>query len=316
MSHVCGTRVGYKRKADNGLKPRSSGSSQHLMRCLGDSGGPTLCWAPEAGSSSRVKRRCGICRLTRRPRIWPTYTRLGFGHWQTGDLTEALDATDHAIRLVADRHMPASRRFADILDLRGSVLLTQGKFDKARAAFSEAYDIFRLIGHEHGMARSHGNLAEVEFACGNAATALALINEVAGIFSKLRFASRLATCRVNAAAYQLALGEIDAAESAAEALRLAQRTQDTPLIAIATRQVATVLALRGQARSAALLIGYVDKWYEVEGSQRERSEQKIYEMLVTSLSAQLVETEQKSLMKHGSRLTEKEAANAALSLVD
>jgi hypothetical protein len=57
----------------------------------------------------------------------------------------------------------------------------------------------------------------------------------------------------------LALGEIDAAESAAEALRLAQRTQDTHLIAIATQQVATVLALRGQARSAALLIGYVDK---------------------------------------------------------
>jgi hypothetical protein len=48
-----------------------------------------------------------------------------------------------------------------------------------------------------------------------------------------------------------------------------------------------------------------DKWYEVEGYQRERSEQKIYEMLVTSLSARLVETEQRSLMVHGSRLTER-----------
>jgi hypothetical protein len=56
--------------------------------------------------------------------------------------------------------------------------------------------------------------------------------------------------------------------------------------------------------------------YEVEGYRRERSEQKIYEMLVTSLSAQLPETEQRSLMVYGSRLTEKEAANAALSLVD
>lgn len=240
------------------------------------------------------------------------YFTLGFGLFQVGRLAEALTATDRAMAFMVDSGLAHTRRFADTVDTRANVLLSQGRYDEARAAFGESYNVFVLLNEEHGMARTQGNLAELEFACDNPGRALELADRAAAVFERFGAVARLATARVNSAAYQLVLGKIDqACESALDALDLARRAQDTLLTSIAVQSLATVLALRDHPQRSAVLLGYVDTWFENQGYMREFSEQKIHDVLMASLSSKLSPPEIAAFGQTGSLMTEEQAVEAA-----
>lgn len=242
------------------------------------------------------------------------YVHFAMGLWQVGRLAEAFDATCEALRLISESGMRQTLRFADILDLKANILLAQGAFEDARRTFVDAHELFRILADGYGAARTQGGLAELEFACGNVDAAIVLVDEAALTFERVGSKTRLATARVNAAAYRLTLGEVYAAGmDAVDGLELALRAQDKPLIAVAIQQIAFVLALRGRAKPAALLTGYVSAWYEGEGYQRERTEQLIYDKLMASLAETLAVDELDRLARHGAMLAESNAVEAARS---
>ena len=240
------------------------------------------------------------------------YFTLSFGLFQVGRLQEALTATDRAMTFMIDSGLAHTRRFADTVDTRANVLLALGRYDQARLAFGESYNVFALLNEEHGMARAQGNLAELEFACDHADRALELTDQAATVFERFGAVARLATARVNGAAYMLVLGKIEqACETALEALDLARRAQDTLLSSVAVQRLATVLALRDQPKRSAILLGYVQMWFETEGYVREASEQKIHDLLMTSLSSQLSPADIQALEHTGSLMSEEQAVEAA-----
>jgi tetratricopeptide (TPR) repeat protein len=157
-----------------------------------------------------------------------------------------------------------------------------------------------------------GNLAELEFMCGFTERALELLDRAGEMFEELNATSRLATARVNSAAYRLTLGKIDQAYAdAIDALSLAQRAQDSPLISIALQHVATVLALEGESKRSAIIMGYVDNWFEHEGYRREPCEQQLYDILRSSLTSHLSQSEIERFAALGITLSEARALDLA-----
>jgi hypothetical protein len=120
---------------------------------------------------------------------------------------------------------------------------------------------------------------------------------------------------VNSAAYLLVLGDIDGARVAAgQALALERRAQHSMNAAITTQHLATVAALRSGSRRAARLCGYVDAWYRSEGCERDTTERRTYEILLTALHEKLTDAEIEALAAEGALLSEDQAVAEALAM--
>jgi hypothetical protein len=158
------------------------------------------------------------------------------------------------------------------------------------------------------------NMAELEFGAGDSTRALEFAREAASA-AQLAHVKRLEiAARANAAAYELVLGNIEGARgSAREALELARGAHSMDA-AIAIQHLATVAARTGDAISGARLRGYVDAWYRNEGCERDLTERRTYELLMTALRERLSEAQIEALDLEGSALSEEEAALEALAV--
>jgi predicted ATPase len=234
---------------------------------------------------------------------------LAFGLWQVGDLSGAALVAERASLLFTAAGLHESRVRADAVDTRANILRAVGENREARALFAEALAILTKLDDEWGAASIRGNLAELEFAAGNTDRAIELVQGAATVFRSFGVPSREAIALVNAATYQLDRGDIDDAHNAALiGLDLARRADDKPVVAVALQNLAAVSALRGDARAAARLIGYVDEWFRAEGYERDASERRISELVAKTLSARLSESEVQELLTAGAELSEEQAA--------
>ncbi|MBV9646233.1 MAG: hypothetical protein JO043_02080 [Candidatus Eremiobacteraeota bacterium] len=133
--------------------------------------------------------------------------------------------------------------------------------------------------------------------------------------SRLRSTQLEATALCNAAAYRLALGEIDEAHAAArQSLALALRAQEERIVPIAILHHAAVAAMRGDPRRAARFLGYVDGWFEREHYARELTEQRTRELVIAKIEDALTPSEMTLQMSEGKHLSDEAAAGEALAL--
>jgi hypothetical protein len=179
--------------------------------------------------------------------------------------------------------------------------------------FADCIALDEALGDGERAAVERLNLAELDFADGQVASALLNIDRSLEVIGGRQTRAE-ATALLNAAAYRIVLGELSPALEAATAVLKITRRIGAPLSrAFAIQHLATVAALRGDARSAARLVGYVDACLAGEGVAREPTELRTFDILRSSLSERLAAAEQDALIAAGRKLSEREAIELALS---
>lgn len=199
------------------------------------------------------------------------------------------------------------------LNQLASIPQRHSDFSTERKLFSQALAGLTCLGDNPGAAVVLGNLAELEFAAGDPAQALRLLDDALALMSLEKPAVR-ALWRSNSAAYRIALGDaLGAREAACEALRL-DRQDHRELGPWALQHLALIEALHGDARCAARLLGYVDVRYDELSMQREPTEKWSHDKLIAVLREHLSEEAIGALAAEGAVWSEDRALAEALDL--
>jgi hypothetical protein len=172
---------------------------------------------------------------------------------------------------------------------------------------------YRAMRDESGEAMVLGNVAELEFFCGNPDEALRAVNNSLDINLRGRNSSYIATSYLNGAAYRLALDDLPGAlQYAREGLRAARQVRNELGIAIALQHYALLAALAKEGRRAAQLLGYANARYDDLENRRENTEQWGYDRLLATLRATMSEDEIAQLLAEGATWPEDRAVEEAL----
>jgi predicted ATPase len=237
---------------------------------------------------------------------------LGVGYRQTARFEHAELTLRRALELYRDSGLSHSILYGIGTGYHASVLAILGRRDEARAAFSSAIALEEAAGDRERAAAERLNLAEMEFVDGNIVEALAQTETSLAALDG-RHEAALVTASLNAAAYLIVLGDYDRAEHAARAaLAHARRASFRMWTIIAVAHLATLRALAGDVRRAALLLGYVEAAYTAEGSAREPTERATFDILTRALAGRLTPADKSRIEACGAALADEDAAAIAL----
>jgi predicted ATPase/class 3 adenylate cyclase len=182
-----------------------------------------------------------------------------------------------------------------------------GKTEEARRYYAEALGIARAQGDDRLRSIIVGNLAEVEFAQGDATRALELGREASEIVGASQYIPFN-----NLAAYLLSLDRAEEARVAARtALRNSRDAQVRGHVAISIQNLAYVASVKGDPRLSARLLGYATKALERHEFTSEYTEQTTNDRLRERLRQALNADELAQLFKDGEGLTEDQAVEEA-----
>jgi len=185
----------------------------------------------------------------------------------------------------------------------------------SRELYSQELAVYKALGDEASTAGPLGNLAEVAFGDGRYAEALRLGSEALEIWLRGRNATDLAISYGNLASYRIALQDLEGArDDAREALRWARQAQAAVYISIVLQHLSLLGALRGDIRSSAKIIGYVNAQFKELGCERQTPEARGYERLLALLREELNESEIEQFMVEGAAWSEDHAVEEALKV--
>jgi predicted ATPase/DNA-binding XRE family transcriptional regulator len=162
-----------------------------------------------------------------------------------------------------------------------------GDLEADRVLGWEAMRLHRAAGCERLAARDMPNLAETEFAAGNAESALQLVLEAATVLRSQRDGAYLGSALGNASVYAMALDRLGEARAYAnESLRLMVEARSGLRAIWAVQHLA---ALDNDHVRAAHLLGFVEEQLAQVGVGREFTERYSYERLRKTLESALGE---------------------------
>jgi predicted ATPase/class 3 adenylate cyclase len=238
---------------------------------------------------------------------------LGRGLLLMGQLEKASETNAHA--LAAMREVGDKPGIATCLARHASIQLSRRDVNAGRRLCAEALAAYKVLDDEAGTAIVLTNLAELEFMDGQAEQALKFAGEALEIHARGKNAVMSARDHTNIAAYRIALGDLPRArEAAREGLRGARLARRALGIAIGLQHLALIAALRGEVRSAAQLVGYVNAKYKELGSEREYTEKWGCEKLLATLRENLSDAEITKSSAVGEAWSEDQAVEEALNL--
>lgn len=222
---------------------------------------------------------------------------------------DAEQALSEAEQLFGPDPLPNQR--ARILSIRGYIARLVGDHPASLAINRELRSVYRRLGNESGELRATLNYAESLHAFGKTASAIAVVGEVSDREVADRETHGLLAA--NLAAYHAAAGDAEAAfASGRRAIELLAAGRGTGAVATAIGHLALAHALRGDAKRAALLLGYWDASSDALGVTREFTERTTYEQLVILLGQRLSAGERETVRKAGAVLSPQDAIAEAL----
>jgi len=194
--------------------------------------------------------------------------------------------------LLSAQRLDNRRLQALVLGDLGTTRSRSGDADAARKFYAEALACYVALGLERPAASIAGNLAEVEFAAGDAAAALQRAEEARLGHEATQNRRSMGNDLCNMAAYLVALDCFDDARAhAIAALRPLRDLQQRVLTAYVLQHLAGVAALESYSGAkrkemrerAAMLIGFVDARLAALEAEREYTERQEYERIVPLL---------------------------------
>jgi tetratricopeptide (TPR) repeat protein len=220
-----------------------------------------------------------------------------------GRFPEAEDDVDFAILLLRDLGMLGTIAHAQALSVRAVALKERGFIAEAREALEAALAVYTDLGDELRAATAQGHLAELEFCAGNDRRALDLARTAGVAWRREGSVAGQSLMLANQAAYFIALGDVPGArEAGKDSLVLARRAQLADTLLPALQHLAAAAALSGDARSGALLVGYVDSRNVARGYQREITERRTYDILMRAIDAALPAEQRDEFLAVGAQL--------------
>lgn len=223
-----------------------------------------------------------------------------------------------------NRRARGSSRIGGILADLAVARAYQNDLPGARALFARASAMYEEREDASKIAVTAATLAEAEFAGGNAREAVRLAEEA---LASARVLGRFRTAEVilgNLAAYNVELGEFDAARAAArEALEILQNQTDAISVVFDVQHLAAVAGLKAwsdaesaleQRMRAARLLGFVQKRLAVLEVEREYTEQCGYTKLLGELCMVFKPEELQPVMDDGAGWSEEKAISEALQI--
>jgi predicted ATPase/class 3 adenylate cyclase len=241
---------------------------------------------------------------------------LAYALEQAGRVKEARPAIDRALQLSKQSGLTRSPQHVSVLSVAGIIASDCHRFDEAQQLFAEALALATALGIGTSATVIRVNMAELEFKIGNTAQALELVSAIKAETAERRtnYSVDVIGALMNSAAYQIALDDVAGARiDALDALRIARGVSwlDT---AIAVQHLATIAARSGDPRRGALLRGYVDAAYRSGGYEREWTESRTHEILMTALREKLTDAEIETLAAEGAQMSEDQAVAEALAV--
>jgi class 3 adenylate cyclase/tetratricopeptide (TPR) repeat protein len=165
----------------------------------------------------------GHLRLTARQQI----TRGGFLS-RLGRFREAVDVGEQGVALAREDGDAGLQAYG--LTLLGVAFDGLGNLERSRACHTEAIGLYEQAGDLHGVAMSHGNLADSFFFLGDLRAALEHDELSLSLHARIGSASWIAREHTNLGATLLQLGELEAAEEhLREALQMRTRQGVNPV---------------------------------------------------------------------------------------
>ncbi len=197
-------------------------------------------------------------------------------------------------------------------DIATALWLT-GEVAQAREMYAQALSAARSFGDDRELRRAAMNMAESEFASGDAEGALKRAFEAGTIGNeKSHLVAGLIT---NIAAYELFLGKTDDARVHARAsLRMARDMQIMAQTFLCLQHLAGVAARDGDYKRSARLLGRVGAFYVSINAKRELTEQITYDQTLALLREHVPEDELTMLMADGATMTEDQAIEEGLAI--
>lgn len=224
------------------------------------------------------------------------------------DETEAIVAELEAAG-VADLSPRMFVRYHTALALRSTY---RGDADDAKRAYELIFAKYRALGVPMTNDVFVINFAEMEHLRGNTARAVAFVRErLPSITSRRSRADIL----MNLAGYLVAVDDVPAARRAAEDSRDLRNETDTVLRAVATEHLALVIALEGDLRRAARVLGYTSYCLARAGFERENTERTTYDRLRALLADELDSDEIARCEAQGRDYTPRQALDEASARV-
>ncbi len=232
-----------------------------------------------------------------------------------GRVADATADVELGIAQLRDLGMAGTFPYAHGLIIEAFALKEQGRLLRARQAIEDAITAYSKLGDEARVAAAQCYLADIAFCEGDDVRAVELVSNANAICLTVGAMQGLLDGRANEAAYRLALGDVLGARDAAlDALALARRGQKMEMLMIALQHIATVAALSGDARSAALLVGYINFRRAHVFDERELTERRTYNILMSALRINLNAQERSSLISEGESFEEEQAVKLALAI--
>jgi len=214
------------------------------------------------------------------------------------------------------RKLDSRRMQALVLGDLGTARSRRGDLEGAKRFYADALAYYTALNLERPAASIAGNLAEVEFAAGNAAAALQLAEEARAGHQATHNRRASANDLCNMAAYLIALNCLDDARAyAREALIALRDVKQTVLTAYVLQHLAAVSILQANSdrKRAAMLLGFVDAWLTKLEARREYTERQEYERITACLRAAMGERVV-TTMALGGEWSETVAVTVALEL--
>jgi tetratricopeptide (TPR) repeat protein len=271
--------------------------------------------------------------------------------WLTGtDPAQRLATAQRAVEIAREANDP--NEIARALANLGACYRSAGDFDRAEAAFVEAYanpqsltrltknSVLRLwavtdlqrgnieparqrflevVRSERLGSESHAsallNLGELQYATGDVEAARDAARRARETYASLE-SSYLVLVSANLGAYAMAADDLpEAREHLREALELL-RGAGSAWVTTVLEHHALLAALHDRHEPAATLYGFTDAQYRARGEVRQHTEQRGFERLIVLLRDAYNAEELERLTNAGAELSEEEALDAAATIYE
>lgn len=183
-------------------------------------------------------------------------------------------------------------------------------FEEAKRLYAHVSPRLKADGEQRLSAVALLNLAEAEFATGDPARAVECLQEVERSYAEV---INVASLKSNMTAYLVALDRRDEAiATGREALPLMRLSEDRVRTVFLLQHLAAAYALHGDAKRAALLLGYTAAQYTAFDVELEFTERYTRDLLVQAVGTSLSKAEIDELVHEGSLFSTERAADEAL----
>jgi tetratricopeptide (TPR) repeat protein len=238
--------------------------------------------------------------------------RLGNALLRMGRVEDAVAQGEPALEVA--REVGFARLVAWAASQLALFVAAKGDTQRGIALHEEAAELLRSLDDRGRLRGTLINMAEVQFAGGDAEGALESVNEALALALETGGVEHsVMICHVNAASYLLALGRFaEACERARAAVEIGVRIKRGFVVAIAVGHLGEISAAFGDYERAARLIGYVDALYATRGIVREPTEAFARDAAMQSIAAAMPQERCTALLEEGSKLSQDAAVRLAM----